>query len=390
MPKLLNTTSLVTMSSATPEGLGYGNVYASSSKIYFTSSLGNFDLTDSKGYIIVREYLTGATTTWLPPANVKYVRILAVGGGGGGGGGSKRNGATPAANSSVGGTGAAGGNIVMITYPGDYFTRPSYTVTVGAGGNAGPGNTSAAGGNGTVGSNGGTTSLASGSIILIRAGVSAVAENNRGNGGNDNDNFVVGGLSNGDGCIPSNTPYVIPSWYGGHWGNLLTGNAGNPTYISNGQTPVTSADAVGTFSHAMNGQRGTAAGGAGGGIRTTASLTRAGSGSGVIVNGVISGTGSPGVAGTGNAGSDGVADLLDIMNLFYFSGSNSITSSYGLGSGGCGGASGNLTGTIGGGKGGDGADIGAGGGGGGAATGSSNAGNGGTGGDGYMAIIEYY
>jgi hypothetical protein len=385
MAKLLNTTLLVTMSQATPEGLGYGNIYASSSKLYFTSSLGLFDLTDSKGYIIVREYVTGASVIWNVPGNVKYVRILAVGGGGGGGGGAKRAGSTPAANSTTGATGAAGGPIVMHTFPADHFTRPSYTVTVGGGGNAGLGNTNALGGAGTSGTNGGTTSLASGSFIIIRAGVTGVAENNRGVAGLDNDTFNVGGLCNGDGCTPSTTPSVIPSWYGGHWSNLISGFACGPTYIGNAATPT-----VGTFTHAMNGQRGTGAGGAGGGIRNTTTTSNGASGSGVIVNGVILGTGSPGLSATGNAGSDGVTDLLDIMNLFYFSGSNSVTSSYGLGSAGCGGGSGNLTGTIGGGKGGDGADIGAGGAGGGSSTGSANAGNGGTGGDGYMAIIEYY
>jgi len=385
MPKLLNTTLLVTMSSATPESLGYGSLFASGSVIYFTSSLGKFDLTQPKGYIIVREYLTGATTTWTVPTNVKYVKILAVAGGGSGGGGAKRTTATT--TTTPGGAGGAGGNIITATFPAAHFTRPSYTVTVGAGANSAPGNSNPAGGSGTAGTIGGSTSLVSGSNIVIRAfGADTAA-----NGGVNAAGFIAGGSSFGGGCIPSGIPHVMFSWYGGHWNTSQTGVAGNPTYISNAQQPSTAANAVGTWSHAMNGLRGSAAGGAGGGMLNATTLTRAGSSSGVVVNGIVQGTGLPGDAGTGNAGSSGTADLLDIMNLFYFSGSSTVTSSYGVGSGGCGGAVGNLIGTIGGGNGGDGADMGAAGGGGGAcSTGSLSAGNGGAGGDGYMAIIEYY
>jgi hypothetical protein len=387
MPKLLNTTLLVTMSSATPESLGYGSLFTSGSVIYFTSSLGKFDLTQPKGYIIVREYLTGATTTWAVPPNVKYVKILAVAGGGSGGGGAKR--ATTTVTQTGGGPGGAGGPIVMATFPAAYFTRPSYTVTVGAGANSAPGNSNPAGGNGTSGTQGGGTSLISGSNIVIRA-TTGFGETAAEGGAND-DTYRGGGVSAGGSCTPNTLPHVMIGWYGGHWATLQTGVAGNPTYASNLQIPSTTAEAVGTFSHGMNGLRGSAAGGCGGGMSNATTLTRAGSGSGVVVNGTIQGTGSPGVASTGNAGSSGTADLLDIMNLFYFSGSSTVTSSYGIGSGGCGGAVGNLTGTIGGGNGGAGADIGAAGGGGGAcSTGSLSAGNGGAGGDGYMAIIEYY
>jgi hypothetical protein len=388
MPKLLNTTLLVTMSVVAPEGVGYGNLYASSSKIYFTSSQGNFDLTDAKGYILVREYTSGQTT-WSPPLNLKYAKILAIGGGGGGGGGAKRSGTTPAGNFTSGGTGAAGSNIIVVTFPRSVFTRPEYTVTIGGGGNGGLGNTSAGGGNGIGGANGGNTTLASGSITLVRAGAAGEAQSGR--PGLDNTTGTQqGGIMLGTNAIPTIAPYNLPAWSGGHWGAGVTGTAGNPTYVANTNTPFNSADAIGTFSHAMNGRRGCASGGAGGGFTSNTTNTRAGSGSGVVIGNTILGTGSPGTVGTGNAGSNGVADLLDIMNLFYFSGSSTVTSSLGIGSGGCGGASGNLTGTIGGGVGGNGATIGAGGGGGGSCTGSANAGNGGSGGDGYMAIIEYY
>lgn len=372
MAKLLNTTLLVTMSKAIPEGLGYGNIYASASKIYFTSSLGVFDLTDSKGYIIVREYV--ASTTWSPPANVKYVRLLAVGGGGGGGGGAKR---TAALGLNIGGGGgAAGGVMTSYMYTGDAFTRPIYQVTIGGGGNSGSGQTGAAGGNGTSGTTGGTTGLTSGSTVTTAPVVMIRAQGGALGGLGTTTNAGQGGAPSTGVSVPGYMPYVrIPLSGGNGFGISATFNRAANTIPGN--------------NHALNGLYMMGSGGGGGGFQS--GNTAVGTGSGVFVNNQILSASNGGLPGTGQPGTNGVADLLDIMNLFFFSGSNTVTSSYGVGSAGGGGANGDLIGTIGGGNGGNGATIGAGGGGGGSCnTGSATAGNGGKGGDGYLAIIEYY
>ena len=385
MSKLLNTTFLVTMSSAAPEDAVSGNVYASGSKIYFTSSQGNFDLTDAKGYIVVREYVTNST--WSPPANAKYVRLLAVAGGGGGGGGGKRLSSLSA--NTAGGGGGAGGILNQIMYLGSAFTQPTYTVTVGGGGNSGSGNTNAAGGTGTAGTAGGITSLTSGSIVMIRS------QGGSGGGG--------GGIATGQGGVynagtsfPTTLPYMRYALEGGN--SNISFNIGqnvypaNPATYDNGYRTLTSTVAGDnrTCYHALNGITGMGSGG-GGGPQISQVAYDGASGSGVFVNNTASNASAGGLAGTGNAGVNGTSDVLDIINLFYFSGSSTVTSSYGVGSAGGGGGSGNLSGTISGGNGGDGGNIGAGAGGGGACnTGSLSGGKGGRGGDGYLVIIEYY
>lgn len=371
MAKLLNTTLLVTMSMATPEGLGYGNIYASSSKLYFTSSLGKFDLTDSSGYIIVREYTTGVSS-WTRPSKAKFIRLLASGGGSGGAGGQKRTAALQ--TFSPGGGGGQGAHIVHVTYPIEAFTISSYTVTVGAGGNGGAGNSSLPGGTSAPGLAGGTTSLANGANVMIRATGGTFAD-----AGSLGDNFVgTTVFPSLGGCVPNVTPYVIRTYF---HGNVVNGVGKNPSTRSN-------ENSFANF-HAMNSICGNGCGGGGGGFSPAIAI--GGSGSGVYVNGIPTALSPPGAAGTGANGTTGLDDVLDIMNLFFFSGSNTVTSSYGIGSGGGAGAGGNLSGTIGGGNGGDGGTIGAGGGGGGACnTGSAAGGNGGSGGDGYLAILEYY
>jgi hypothetical protein len=200
-----------------------------------------------------------------------------------------------------------------------------------------------------------------------------------GQGGVNNGASIPGGVSVIGSTFPSSLPYARFSVNGGYVQSYVGFNANLSSTI----------ELVST--HALNGLRGTAGAGGGGGFTTSTTLTRGGSGSGVFVNNTVLNASAPGATGTGNAGTDGVNDVLDIMTLFFTSGSSNITSSYGFGSGGGGGAGGNLSGTIGGGKGGNGGTIGAGGGGGGACnTGSLAAGNGGRGGDGYLAIIEYY
>ena len=73
-------------------------------------------------------------------------------------------------------------------------------------------------------------------------------------------------------------------------------------------------------------------------------------------------SGSPGTGGStpANSGSNGGSNVVTAASLLSFSGSTTVTSSYGFGMGGHGAGGGNAAGTVNGGKGGDGGYFGAG------------------------------
>jgi len=374
MPKFLNNAFLVTQSAPSTPTAG-GVLYASGSSIFFKNSTGTeYNLTGSKGYVLVTEY-TQSGGVWNVPSDAKYVKFVAVGGGGSGAGGARR---AVAAAAIGGGGGGAGGEISIVWYP--IASIPSapqgYAITVSGVTNGGAGATTN-GSNGTVGTIGGTTSLISGSVTLIRAGGGQPGTAGSSTGA------VAGGGSNATPTgIFQQGPLIFIGQNGGGCNAQIGRNAGSV----GATTPQFDGDY-----HARNGYRGTGGGGGGGGSTATPTAQVGGSGSGVyLTNGTLFISGSPGAAGTtANSGSNGANNVVTAASLFSFSGSAVVTSSYGFGGGGHGAGSGNTAGTLTGGRGGDGGYFGAGGGGGGGAY-NQNGGRGGDGAGGYLAILEYY
>lgn len=373
MSQFLNNIFLVTQSSPPTPSNG-GTLYTDGTSIFFKNSTGiEYNLTGSKGYVLVTEYTASGVTTWTAPTDAKYIKIVAVGGGGGGGGGSRDAGGTLNRN---GGGGGGGGEIAIVFYPSSSISPGTYTLRIGSGGQGGAGATVLNGSNGT---RGGDTSISSGSATLISA-----------SGG------VFGGGATTSGYTSNNAPS-----FPGTFGYLRTGPfriMGMPGgFCSDGfpSTPTVSTNTVlaGPDSyHARNGFRGTGGGGGGGGISIPSGVPRSGaSGSGVWkTDESLFTSGSPGIGGTtNNTGSNGANNVVTAVSLLSITSSATITSNFGFGGGGHGGGSGNVAGTIDGGRGGDGGYFGAGGGGGGGAW-ISNGGRGGDGGGGYLAILEYY
>ncbi len=103
------------------------------------------------------QYLaSGTAATYTPPANLRALRVTAIGGGGGGGGVDGQGTGTAAAG---GGGGAGGMTQILIT-----SVAASYTYTIGAGGAGGVG---LAGGNGGAG---GETTFAGTGVSLTASG----------------------------------------------------------------------------------------------------------------------------------------------------------------------------------------------------------------------------
>lgn len=370
MPKFLNNAFLVTQS-APPTPSSGGSLYASGSSIFVKNSTGvEYNLTGSKGYILLTEYTSSGT--WTVPSDAKFVKIVAVAGGGAGGGGARN-----VINSAVGGGGGgAGGDISTVFYPIASIRPGTYTVTVSSvtPGGAGRGGST---GTGTSGAQGGNASLVSASVILIEAigGPGGV-------GGTQSGGFVGGGLRTITTGFLNFGPFRLMGMGGGR---CATSQGFTPSWISN------AAPANGDYHARGRNLRGTAGGGGGSGLTTTTALNGA-SGSAVYnIFGTLIQSGSPGIASSipANSGSNGASNLVSAASLFASSGSSIFTSSYGFGGGGHGAGAGNTGGTVMGGKGGNGGYFGAGGGGGGAAW-AQNGGQGGDGAGGYLAILEYY
>lgn len=361
--KLLNEPYFIYASSSTTSS-NFGTVFASASNgsIYMQNDIGElYPLTESKGYFVITEYTSSGTFIWSKPGGIAFAQVICVGGGGGGGGGAR------AAASSTRGSGAGGqaGAIALRWFSSASLTTSSYTITVGGGGTAG----NSGSGNGTAGGNGGTTSFVSASTTLISA-----------NGGVGGPAGIVTGT--GGGVASTNPTSVTPNSAGNYFFFKMTAGDGGTSLVNY------PADGLNTPFSAFNGYFGVGAGGGGGGITSANVLIAGGSGSSTWNYSSLIATGSPGGAGDGVSGNDGVNYLVNGLSLAGFS--SSFTSSYGIGTPGHGGGSGNLAGTINGGNGGNGGNFGAGGGGGGAGTTSAQAGRGGTGGGGYVLIIEYY
>jgi len=373
MPKFLNNIFLVTQSSPSAPSSG-GSLYTSGNSIYFKNSAGvEYNLTGSKGYMLLTEYTSSAGGTWTTPTDAKYIKIVAVGGGGSGGGGGRNS----VGSAVAGGGGGQGGQISIIYYPISSIPPGTYTVTVSPITSGGSGRTGT-NGNGVAGTTGGTTSLASGFVTLITAT----------GGGGGGGGLQTGGTTNGGAISPP--PGLLNfgpfRMLGMNGGSCVTQQGFFATYIG-ATTALPNSDF-----HARNGTRGTAGGGGGSGLTAAPAVRSGGSGSGVWrVDGSLFLSGTPGIGGStpANSGSNGISNVVTAVSLFSFSGSAVVTSSFGFGSGGHGAGSGNTAGTVVGGKGGNGGYFGAGGGGGGGAVGQ-NGGNGGDGGGGYLAILEYY
>lgn len=367
MPKFLNNSFLVTQSSPSTPSSG-GSLYASGSSVFFKNNTGaDYNLTAPKGYVILREYTSSGT--WTKPANVNYIKIAAVGAGGGGGGGARNTSGLWGG----GGAGGAGAVASIIFYTASLIPAGTYTITISAGTNGGAGRTTSAGA-GTVGSNGTATTLISASVTYIIA-----AGGVGGGGGPIVTNASATGGTPTVGNVPLRRgPFRITGMGGG---NNQNGTARVPTYIDS---------SVVTNYHARNGFVCCGGGGAGGTV-TAAAANNGASGSGIyLIDGTLYTSGAPGLGGVSpNSGSNGVNNLVSLISLLSFSGSATITSSYGFGTAGHGGGSGDLAGTIAGGNGGNASGFGCGASGGGGAI-NQNGGNGGSGSGGYLAILEYY
>ena len=370
MPKFLNTIYQITQSAPATPSTG-GVLYASGSSVFFKNTTGTeYNLTGSKGYIQIIEYTSSGT--WSKPANVKYVKLAAVGAGGGGGGGAR----DAVTNAVGGGGGGAGGQISVVFYNASDIPAGTYTASVATSANRGAGRATTNGA-GTAGSSGGTTSLVSASRTLITAGGGG-----GGTGGGQGGAFAQGGANSLSATLLNVLPFRIVGNAGGRYST--TPQAATP-YLG------ITAD---TANQARSGFRGTGGGGAGGGITAAGGLQNGASGSGIyLIDGTVFTSGSPGTGGStpANSGSNGGSNVVTAASLLSFSGSATVTSSYGFGMGGHGAGGGNAAGTVNGGKGGDGGYFGAGGGARDAVTNAvGGGGNGGSGSSGLCIITEFY
>lgn len=360
MPKLLNTTFLVTQSAPSTPSNNTGVLYATTTgRVFFTNSAGRTsDLTTigSSSYIA---YTTSGTYTYVTGSGIRYIKVVCIGGGGGGGTGNR----TAANQNRNGGSGGAGGNINVVYFTSQSLTAGSYTVTVGGGGAGGPQNSGT--GTGGVGQPGNPSSFASSSFNLVRAP-----------GG------PGGGGGGAGGSIGTGGTNLFPTT-----GSTGTINAWPPHYFAGCDGGGTQNGAtLSVRGTALGGARWLAAGGAGAGINASNITSSGGFGSAIYNYATLIQSGSPGIV-VGTNGDNG-APVIDIACLWFASGSG-ITTGIRIGTGGHGGAAGN--GTSNSGRGGSGS-LGAGGGGSGACLNTIGfvAPPGGKGGDGCVLIFEYY
>lgn len=276
-----------------------------------------------------------ANGTWTKSAGLKRILICAVGAGGGGGSGRR----FAAGNNRFGGGGGGGGEVVWLSITAEALAS-TVSVTVGTGGTGGAGilvdDTS-----GNIGIVGGDTSF--GAVVIAKGG-------NPGGGGG-----AAGGTIGAGGPIASGNPQYGPFALSG--GNGAVGN-----------TVTTSAGATGFI-----GTTGAPGGGGGGGINNTNVIgVAAMTGGAVYQNGVL-------IAGPVSGASPNGVDNRSVFLHF----STTLTSGYGLGTGGAGGVPAFPNG-------GNGGLYGAGGGGGSGTLNGTTSGAGGNGANGLIVVMGIY
>jgi hypothetical protein len=336
-------------------------------ELYFKNKLGDvYNLSSTSSYYNILEFTSSAQ--WLKPANVKYVRVIAVSAGGSGGGGAYGL----VGGTVTGGTGGAGGGYIQEFFSSASLPDGIYNITIGVGGTPTGGRTTP--GIGSTGNQGTQTVFATGSTIILRP-----FSGNGGQNGNTSAVSELGGASD-RGTVTPNTRWPVYR-YGlpGATVSALTGRI------------VNQFDAAQTFFYWQYGPAG--GGGLGGHISASGVFVnehRATSGSTILYPyPTIINTCIPGTWGLGTNGQT-IADVIPMLYITsYITGSlSTYTPRIYTTGGGAGGGAGDFAGTIGGGNGSDGG-LGCGGGGGGATIGV-RAGSSGRGGGGYLAIIEYY
>mgnify|MGYP003598678107 CR=1 FL=1 len=279
--------------------------------------------------------------TWTKPAGLKYALVVGVGAGGGGGSG--RQGA--AGENRFGGSGGSGGAVVWrLLNAGELGATVTVTINSGGTGASGQASTSS---NGTAGTAGGDALF--GSILTADGG----------NGGNGGTTAAAGAVTGGlaSACAPAYGPFAT--------------NGGNSSQSS-------AATTSGAGSTGMNGTYSTAGGAGGCGINTSnTSATSAGSGGSIYNNGVL----IPGPSASGASQPNGASNQALLLFM-----STSLSSVYGLGTGGAGG----YPGSGGSGAGGNGGNYGAGGGGGTGTLNGTTSGAGGNGGGGLIQVLEVF
>jgi hypothetical protein len=143
-----------------------------------------------------------SNTTYTPPVNLLFAKVIAIGGGGGSGG----RASTSSTQRSLGGGGGGGGTAIKIFSKSDLM--PNVSVTIGAGGAAG-----SAGAN--PGGTGGTTTFATSTPLTCNGGAGGEGKSagvNTETQGVDGGNATGGDLNiQGGGCYSSRTNANAPS-----------------------------------------------------------------------------------------------------------------------------------------------------------------------------------
>jgi hypothetical protein len=334
---------------------GYGVIYAKTDgKVYFKNDGGTeYDLTTAGGggtNPVIREYT--ANDTWTKPTASNFWGALVICIGAGGGGGSGRRGPTGVIRS--GGGAGGGGAFVQRFMRAATLTSPTYSITIGAGGNGGAAQTTD-NTSGNAGTNGGQTSF--GSLVIADKG-------NAGQGGGSSSG-TAGAGGQASLCTPARGPYAIGGTQGG-------------TGSTNGSTTQAGFEAI------TNGTGGPQGGSGGSGLTSGNTAVNGVAGTGVrnantLINGGTQGTTAGSRDGGNGTNNAAVYLLMDINNA----------TTNGVGTCGGSGAGGNAAGTVAGGNAGTSGNC-VGGSGGGGSTNGANSGAGAAGGNGLCFVIEYY
>ena len=260
-----------------------------------------------------------ASGTWVVPASVTWVLVLAVGGGGGGAGG--QAGTSPGgASQSCGGGGGAAGQIVvqpLLVTPGK-----TLTITVGAGGAASAGGSGGSAANAGYAANGAATTVASPSFATLEAAGGCGGNSYIGNQTGTSTGLVaaLGGMleswqtfpqpfaNNGYQWVvaPTSSTTTVPIFpvvpgAGGH----AFATAVNVSYVSWPGVPSLSGSAGGAAGNAGVASGGYPGGGGGGGGGGGYAAGAAGGAGGVGNSGGSGGAGIAGSAAAANSGAGG-------------------------------------------------------------------------------------